>query len=112
MANIGGNITATIYRKTDGAQNEIGEAVNTWQQFKTITGWHGLQSGDSRYTVYNAKIQEATHVFLCDFAADVYALAAEDLRLQVGGLMYDVKFVDNPDEMNEQLEIYLTRTGA
>ena len=111
MANIGGNITGILQTKTT-AKNDIGEAVKAWTDAFLPIGWLGLQSGDSKYTSYNAKIEESTHVFLCDHNPGIYALADRDTRMIIKGFVYDVLFIDNPDEMDEQLEIYLRRVGA
>ncbi len=111
MANIGGNITGILQTKTT-AKNDIGEAVKVWTDAFLPIGWLGLQSGDSKYTSYNAKIEESTHVFLCDYNPGIYALADRDTRMIIKGFVYDVLFIDNPDEMDEQLEIYLRRVGA
>ena len=108
---IGGNITGILQAKTT-AKNDIGEAVKTWTDAFIPIGWLGLQSGDSKYTSYNAKIEESTHVFLCDYNSGIYALSDKDCRMIIKGFVYDVKFIDNPDEMDEQLEIYLRRVGA
>ena len=112
MANIGGNITGAIFSKTTAGKNEIGEAVLEWAEVYSCKGWLGLQSGDSKRYVYNAKIEESTHVFLCDYHAGIYALADKDTRMKIKGIMYDVQLIDNPDEMDEQLEIYLRKVGA
>lgn len=112
MANIGGNITATIQTKTDGERNAIGERENTWADAFAIRGWLGLQSGEQKRTSFSAKIEESTHVFLCDYHSGVYALADQDLRATIKGNMYDVLMIDNPDEMDEQLEIYLRKVGG
>ena len=112
MGNIGGNITAIIQTKTIGEKNFMGEADVIWQEAFTQKGWLGLQSGNSTRTNFNAKIEESTHVFLCDFHEGIYALANQDTRMIVKGFVYDVTFIDNPDEMDEQLEIYLKRVGA
>ena len=126
MANIGGNIRGIFQVKTVQTdesgkivKNAIGEAVHEWREKATANGWLGLQSGDSKYTNFNAKIEESTHVFLCDYDEDLYALslpdesgAALDVRAIFKGIVYDVLLIDNPDEMNEQLEIYLRRVGA
>ena len=126
MANIGGNISGIFQVKTvqtdaNGkiVKNEIGEAVRDWREKATAKGWLGLQSGDSKYNNFSAKIEESTHVFLCDYDDDLYALslpdesgAALDVRAIFKGVVYDVLLIDNPDEMNEQLEIYLRRVGA
>lgn len=111
MANIGGNITAVIQTKST-VKNAIGEAEKIWSDAFSHIGWLGLQSGDSKYSNFNAKLEESTHVFLCDFHSGIYALADQDTRLIIKGKMYDVLLIDNPDEMDKQLEIYLRRVGA
>ena len=112
MARIGGNIAAIIQTKTQVHQNDIGERVQAWNNAFSCVGWLGLQSGDSKYNNFNAKLEESTHVFLCDYHGGIYALAAQDTRMIIKGFVYDVLLIDNPDEMNEQLEIYLRKVGA
>ena len=112
MANIGGNIIGTIQTKALEGKNAIGESVIVWADKIRQIGWLGLQSGDSKRNTYDAKIEESTHVFLCDYNAEIYALADSDTRMILKGNMYDVLLIDNPDEMNEQLEIYLKKVGA
>lgn len=112
MADIGGNITGTFQTKTSAAKNGIGEREETWTDAISFEGWLGMQSGDSKRSVYNAKIEESTHVFLCDFNAEIYALAGQDVQMQIKGNVYDVLYIDNPDEMDEQLEIYLRKIGG
>lgn len=119
MANIGGNINGTLQIKStkkDNAgniiKNAVGEADTTWADAFSLPGWLGLQSGDSEYSKFNAKVEESTHVFLCDFHSGAYALADQDTRMIIKGFVYDVLLIDNPDEMDEQLEIYLRKVGA
>lgn len=113
MAKIGGNIYATIQTKASSGKNAIGEATITWSNaFNDVLGWLGLQAGDSKRGNYHAKIEESTHVFLCDYNEGIYALAVQDTRMILKGCMYDVLLIDNPDEMDEQLEIYLRKVGA
>lgn len=111
MANIRGNIIGVIQTKTT-KKNAIGESVQTWADAFSQNGWLGLQSGDSKYSNFNAKIEESTHVFLCDYHSGIYALADRDTRMIIKGVVYDVTLIDNPDEMDEQLEIYLRKVGA
>lgn len=113
MANIGGNITGVIQTKTTTGYNEIGEPEITWSDaFTDVLGWLGLQNGESKRTTFNAKIEESTHVFLCDYYEGIYDLADQDTRMIIKGNMYDVTLIDNPDEMDEQLEIYLKKIGG
>ena len=114
MANIGGNIEGVIQVKTSSGKNEIGEAITNWSdKFTGVCGWLGLMSGDSKHSTYKAKLEESTHCFLCDYDSDIYALAGvDDVRMIIKGFVYDVLLIDNPDEMDEQLEIFLKRVGA
>ena len=112
MANIGGNIIGIIQTKASEGKNAIGEAEIKWTDAFSQLGWLGLQSGDSKRATFNAKIEESTHVFLCDYHSGIYALADKDTRMVIKGNMYDVLLIDNPDEMDEQLEIYLRKIGG
>lgn len=112
MTNIGGNIVGVIQTKTESGKNAIGEPEITWPDAFRPVGWLGLQNGDSKRTNFNAKIEESTHVFLTDYDPDIYVLADQDVRMVIKGNMYDVLLIDNPDEMDEQLEIYLRKVGG
>lgn len=110
MANIGGNITGIFQTKTS-AKNTIGTMEHSWTDAFEKKGWLGLQGGGAERN-FNAKLEESTHVFLMDYDAEVYALADKDTRMVIKGMVYDVLLIDNPDEMDEQLEIYLKKVGA
>ena len=112
MANIGGNITGIIQTKKEVWQNEIGEREQAWSDAFSHVGWLDMQSGDSKYTIHKAKLEESTHVFICDYHSGIYALQDQDTRMILKGFVYDVLLIDNPMEMNEQLEIYLRKVGA
>ena len=118
MKGIGGNLTAIIQVCTGTTKNEIGEGVQTWTDVQTIKGWLDLSSGDSRYTSFNAKIQESTHIFVADYVELDARITAESSRLLLGSgeaaLVYDILVIDNPMEMKagSQLEIYLRYTGG
>lgn len=113
MKGIGGNITAIIQTKTV-TKNEIGENVKSWADVQTIKGWLDLSSGDSRYSNFNAKIQESTHIFITDFVPLPDGITAENSRMVIKGKVYDVLLIDNPMEMESgsQLEFYLKFTGG
>ena len=119
MAKIGGNILGIIQTKTtkrDEAgnivKNEMGEAVQDWAAAFNQNGWLDMQTGSSNHTNFNAKIEESTHVFICDYHSGIDSLQDQDTRMVINGKMYDVLFIDNPMEMNEQLEIYLRKVGG
>ena len=113
MKGIGGNITALIQVFTS-TKNAIGENVQTWADAQTIKGWLDLQSGDSKYTTFNAKMQESTHVFIADFVKLDSRISAESSRMVINGKRYDIMLIDNPMEMGSgsQLEFYLKYTGG
>lgn len=102
---IGGNIKAVYQIKTT-SKNDIGEMIESWIDSKTITGYLDLSNGTSRYEDYNAKIQDSDYVFICDF---VKLDSTIHSRLVVDGVNYDVLLIDNPMNLNRQLEIYLKR---
>jgi len=113
MKGIGGNTKAIIQVFTN-TKNEIGETVKTWTDVQTIKGWLDLQSGDSRYTTFNAKIQESTHIFIADFVPLDSRITAEDAGMVINGKRYDILLIDNPMELRNgsQLEFYLRFTGG
>ena len=112
MAGIGGNIVGTVFAKKSSGRNSIGESITEWIEAATQIGWLGLQTGDSDRSNFNTKIEKSTHVFLCDYNPIIYALADQDIRMMIKSRMYDVLMIDNPDEMDEQLEIYLKYVGG
>lgn len=113
MKGIGGNIKAFIQCKTVTV-DEIGSHIEMWVDVQTLRGWLDLVSGNSQYTTYNAKIQESTHVFVCDFVILNDLISPENSRAVIAGKRYDITLIDNPMEMGSgsQLEIYLKYTGG
>lgn len=111
MKGIGGNTDAIIQISTT-TKNAIGEQVKTWQDVQTLHGWLDLQSGDSRYRTYNAKIQESSNVFVCDYVQLDSRINAENARLVNDGDVYDIMLIDDPMKMHVQLEIFLKYTGG
>lgn len=111
MVRIGGNIVGQLQTKTT-TKNAIGESISTWETRHNLTGFLDYSSGDSKYQVFSAKVQESTHVFVCDYVFLDNDIRAENSRLTVNGKVYDVLLIDNPMELNYQLEIYLKFTGG
>lgn len=134
---IGGNIRALLQVKDKGAKNSIGACERTWVDCTSILGWLDLSSGDSKHTTFNAKVQESTHIFLCDFLSlqnlsaewvwnptnsensiisneqdTVVDVTSENARMVIQGLVYEILLIDNPMHMNEHLEIYLRFIGG
>ena len=110
MKGIGGNTKAIIQVKAI-TQNAIGEHVETWRDVQTLNGWLDLSSGGTRYS-HNAKIQESTHIFIADYVPLDRIIEAETSRAVISEKIYDITLIDNPMELNAQLEIYLKYTGG
>ena len=117
---IGGN-DGHILQVSTTTTNERGEAVKDWHDVMDLTGWLDYMSGDARYGSYNAKIQESTHVFVGDYVpipktfevdGKSIRVSAENTRMVANSQNYDVTFIDNPMELNKQIEIYLKYTGG
>lgn len=108
---IGGNIDADVMVKTT-MKNEIGENVPTWGRAITLHGFLDYQSGDSKYSTYSAKIQESTHVFICDYVKLPECVKSENSRLVIGDKNFDVMLIDDPMELHRHLEIYLKFIGG
>lgn len=117
---IGGNITAALQISTT-TKNKIGEKEKAWHTVWEHIGFLDLQAGDSKYTTANAKMQESTHIFLCDYKpipdtfevdGTNYKVNAESARLMANSQEYDVMLIDDPMGLHKQIEIYLKFTGG
>lgn len=113
MMGIGGNIDAVVQVYT-ATKNEYGIQTKTWQDVQTLRGWLDLTSGSSQYRVYNAKIEESSHVFLCDYTILNPKVWTENSRMVIDGETYDITLIDNPMRLKEgsQWEFFLKYTGG
>ena len=118
---IGGNTTALLQVQAGHTRNEVGARVAEWYDVMELTGWIDFQSGSSPYTTYNAKIQESTHVFVCDYVpipatlevdGQIVQVCAENARMVANSQRYDVMLFDDPMNLHKQLEIFLKYTGG
>lgn len=108
---IGGNLIAEI-QMYKSEKNEIGEAVKLWETVQTLKGFLDLRGGDSDYTSFDAKVEDSTHIFICDYVPLVSGVTTENSRMLIKGKAYDIMLIDNPMELNEHYEIYLKFTGG
>ena len=112
---IGGNTLALFQVKGSSSKNKIGERVTEWTDALKVRGFLDLSGGDSKYTLYNAKITESTHIYICDYTKLVYGkkpLTSENSRVIIDGSIYDVMLIDNPMGLCKHLEIYLKYVGG
>ena len=108
---IGGNITAHIQLYTS-QKNNLGEREKKWETIHSPKGFLDLSNGDSKYTSFNAKIQESTHIFICDYFIMDKRIKPEKSRLLIDGKVYDVMLIDDPMNLHQQYEIYLKFIGG
>ena len=108
MKMIGGNTEAVLQRISGSTTNDIGERIPTWVDVETLCGWLDLSNGDSKYT-NDAKLQESTHIFICDYVP--IDRDTKDKRLSVNGTTYDIMLIDDPMGLHQHLEIYLKYVG-
>lgn len=111
MEAIGGNVTATLERRTAGELNAIGQRKNTYEVDRELVGHMDFQAGGANRLDYGTKLEDTTHVFLCDFV-DLGLKPELNYRLLFKGEVYEILHVDNPMELNFHLEIYLKYTGG
>lgn len=108
---IGGNMSAVIQARENAGKSAIGTCEQVWIDKITLRGWLDLSNGDSKYTNFNAKVQESTHIFLCDYQP-LPDVESENARMVIQGQIYDILLIDDPMNMNEHLEIYLRFVGG
>ena len=108
---IGGDTELIIQVLKDNLEyDENGKKVPVYGDEISLFGWIDFTSGDSRYD-YKAKIEDSTHVFICDYI-NIGKIDIEKARAVCKGRIYDVKYIDDPMELHEQLEIYLKLVGG
>lgn len=105
---LGGNITAVVQIKSTD-RNEIGELYTEWEDRYQLTGFLDLSTGDSTNTYY-AKLQESTHIFLCDYQS--LEFTSSDARMIINGSVYQIQLIDDPMGLHQHLEIYLKYIGG
>ena len=107
MKRIGGNIHAIVQIK-ETKRNDLGEIVSTFKYLKTIKGFLDYMSGESSLGVYNVKLEDTTHIFICDYED----LPEEnEIRLLIKEKPYEVKLIDVPIGIKHHMEIYLRYVG-
>ena len=108
---VGSNLNVVIQTKTT-EQNEIGESIAKWTDKFFLTGWLDLSSGDSSRQEHKTKTEKSTHVFICDYDPDVRNLDVTQCRFVCSDRVYEIKYVDDPMEIHDHLEITLKLVGV
>ena len=92
-------------------ENDIG-TDEVWTTVQTLFGWLDLSNGDSKYTSFDEKVQESSHIFLADYKVLDKRIKAESSRAVIAGHVYDIMLIDDPMGKHRQLEFYLKYTGG
>ena len=108
---IHGNTRMLLQSKTV-VTNAIGEQVPEWMTVQTLFGWLDLQAGGTNYNIYNAKIQDSTHIFIADYVQLDSRIEAEKSRAVIDGKVYDITLIDDPMDMHQHFEFFLKYTGG
>ena len=109
---LGGNDIGIFQTKTT-EKNSIGEKVEVWKDALTVKGILDYVAGESDIDQYDAKLQETSHLFMCDYISLAeHGITSENARMNVNGAVYQILMIDDVMKMHEHLEIYLKYVGA
>ena len=108
MKKIGGNTDLVLKIKSQ-IENEIGEKVTSWEDYKTIHGFMDFMSESTGNTNFNSKIVESTHLFICDYV-DIDKSVAE-MKAYHNNKEYEITYIDDPIGLHYHLEIFLKYLG-
>lgn len=112
MGGVGGNATASVMR-TRKTKNPKGSATpNAPEKVMEVFGWLDYQVGQPSHLAYQAKLQDTTHLWVCDFDAGFADQKVQGLSLTIAGESYEVLLIDDPMGMHDHLEAYLRYVGV
>ena len=104
---IGGSTTAIIQTKTS-SKNEYGALADTWKDITTVKGFLDFTGGDSSYkSNFKGKLEETTHIFICDYNEVALRVTPTISRLLIDGQIYDVLMIDDPMSLHKHLEFMI-----
>jgi SPP1 family predicted phage head-tail adaptor len=98
------NLTSQRYTETS---NGMGGSTQTWTEHLSFEGVIDFMSGNEQKQAEQIGVV-ANHILLVFEIIDI----KENDRIYYNEKMYDVKFVDNPMNMDQHLEILLEYKGV
>lgn len=122
MKKINGNKDLVLKVKDYYDKNEIGENIPAYVDYFTLkNGFLDMSNTNTNYTTYNAKIQDSTHFFICDYQelptfidikGNERKPKIDELKAYCDEKEYEVLYIDNVQELNYHYEIYLQYKGV
>ncbi len=108
---VGGNAVAAVMRerKTKNAKGVY--VAGDPEHVMDVTGWLDYQAGQASHLAYQAKTEDTTHVFLCDYDDAFARLDLNGLYLEVEGRRYEVLYIDDPMGLHSHIEAHLRHVG-
>lgn len=98
-------MVGTVQRYTEQSDG-LGGSTYSWVDHATIEGFMDQLSGDE--VLASEKLgQLSSHIFIIFEVADIKTTD----RMVIDGKIYNIKNVDNPNNLDRQLEISLEYTG-
>lgn len=109
---IGGNVELTVYNKMSHDKNEIGEVEPSNSEGEKIMGFLDYISGSADLSKFHAKVEESTHVFICDYADNALMFNSGVTKCDVSGYgEFQILLVDDPMGLHQHIEVYLKYIG-
>ena len=109
---IGGNKVLTLKAK-EVTENDMG--LQTASYTKTVASSKGFLdyvTGEANLSPNFQKLEQSSHIFICDYSKAVADANAEECKAYVDGCEYDVALIDDPMELHRHIEIYLKLVGG
>lgn len=108
---VGGNVPADVMRERKTKDAKGLYVSGEPERVMGLKGWLDYQAGQASHLAYQAKTDDTTHVFLCDYDEAYAGLKTDGLYLEVSGRKYEVLLIDDPMGLHEHLETLLRHVG-
>jgi len=106
MRSVGGNTAMNVRRKVSTGISPNGVGMPESEEWGEIHGWLDLLTGTSS-TAQNAKLAQASHVFICDVPKEPLPDPSECVLVE-GAQAYRVEYIDPVQGRGSHLEVYLS----
>ncbi len=98
---IGKKVKCYLQRKTR-TDDDMGGWTETWEDIKTLKSKMSVSKGNENIT-YNKETVISTHTLMCNYFSNI----TEKDRIKIGSNYYDIKFIDNVEQLGVYLKVYV-----